>query len=201
MKEPLWYPLPDKNMVHFEYATEKNESVSAQCGRPVHDKVIRATIVSAGSRKSEATMLLERERAVVKEGDPVSRKIYESALDSLPGLREALDRFKRDEKPAEGSGTPLEDWPTLDVRQVADLKALNVHFVEQLAGASDATLQAIGMGARPLQAKAKAFLAAAAGQAPLDAMVEQNDQLKRQNELLAAQLAEMKAKQETADAR
>lgn len=204
MRDPLWYPLPKKdkdepvNMVRFEYATEKNESVSAQRGRPMHDKIIKATVVSGGSKKSEAVLILERERALPSDEAPKSTKVYESVIEGLLGLRDALERFKKDQAPAQGSGTPLEEWPTLDVQQRADLRAMNIHYVEQLADASDGALVNLGMGARALKQKAQAFLAAARGQAPIDRLVEENDELKRQMAILSQQVAEMRAAQEVA---
>jgi hypothetical protein len=200
MNEPIWYPLPDKNMVRFEYATERNGPVSSQLGRPVHDKVILATIVSPGKRNSEATMTLERERPILTEGAPPEVKVYTDKVRSLPGLEEALERFKKDQAPAEGSGTPLAEWPALGVSQVADLRGLNIHFVEQLAAADDAALQRIGMGARALQLKAKAFLEVAKGQAPLDKLIERNTELERQMALMQQQMAEFKAQQEASNA-
>lgn len=201
MEEPIWYPLPDKNMVRFEYTTARNGPASTALGRPVHDKLTQATVVSPGKRNSEATMILEREIPPTVEGGQPTVKRYEDKIRSLPGLEEALARFKKDQAPAEGSGTPLADWPTLGVSQVADLRALNIHFVEQLAAADDAALQRIGMGARQLQQKAKAFLEAAKGQAPLDRLVEENEQMKREMTILRQQMAEMRASQEAADAR
>lgn len=59
------------------------------------------------------------------------------------------------------SGTPVEDWPRLDVATVAKLKALGFHTVEQIADCSDAQCQAIGMGCYELRTKAIAYVAAA----------------------------------------
>lgn len=58
-------------------------------------------------------------------------------------------------------GTPLEQWPPLSKSQVLMFKAANVHTVEQLVSVSDNNLVNLGMGARELQNKAKAFLESA----------------------------------------
>lgn len=59
------------------------------------------------------------------------------------------------------TGTPLEDWPRLDVATVARLKALEFHTVEQLAECSDQQCQRIGMGCFEMRTKAAAYIAAA----------------------------------------
>lgn len=46
---------------------------------------------------------------------------------------------------AQNIGTPLEQWPRLTRSQVEELRALKFYTVEQIASASDAQLQRIGM--------------------------------------------------------
>lgn len=80
-------------------------------------------------------------------------------------------------------GTPVTAWPYLTASQAEEFKAVKFFTVEQLANASDGQLQALGMigGANPhvIRDRAKAYLQAAAGSAPI--------------ELQAAELAETKA--------
>jgi hypothetical protein len=97
-------------------------------------------------------------------------------------------------------GTPVEQWPQLNVSMVATLKSLNIFSVEQLASLPDIHLPKLGPGARDLQSRAKAFLemshdAAAANK--LSALEEQNAALQAQNEAMQAKFEEMERKLES----
>lgn len=94
-------------------------------------------------------------------GDPtnvIERPAREEDKDEFPGQWAAYQR-RASYRPE--SGTPLEDWPRLDVSTVAKLKALEFHTVEQLAECSDQQCQRIGMGCYELRTKAAAYIAAA----------------------------------------
>lgn len=112
------------------------------------------------------------------------------------------DHYKafRDGQAAPIVGTPVDQWPALSVSQVEELKALRIYTVEQLAGLSDQGLQALGMGARALQAKAKAFLDAAKGNAATEKYAQENEQMKaemvRLQALVGDLAAELKATRE-----
>lgn len=94
-------------------------------------------------------------------------------------------------------GTPLKEWPALTTSQVEELKAIRIYTVEALADLSDQGLQNVGLGARSLQAKAKAFLEQAKGSANVQRYAEENEKLKvemsRQAELIKELAAEVKA--------
>jgi hypothetical protein len=97
----------------------------------------------------------------------------------------AYQAFKEGREATAVDGTPLEHWPDIDALTVARLKLAHVFTLEALAGLSDAGLSAIGIGARQLQARARAFLveSGAARQ-------------RRENEDLRAELASLRAKVE-----
>lgn len=86
-------------------------------------------------------------------------------------------------------GTPLEQWPPLTKSQVMMMKAVNVHTVEQLAAVIDQNLTNLGMGARDLREKAKAYLEDAKQSAPSMAAYKEIEDLKRQIEALKNQQA------------
>lgn len=67
----------------------------------------------------------------------------------------ALFEAGRDQTP---DGTALSEWPPCSISLQATLKAIHIHTVEMLAEANEAALDRIGIGARELQAKARAFL-------------------------------------------
>lgn len=84
-------------------------------------------------------------------------------------------------------GTPLTEWSLVGKAMAMNLKASNIHTVEQLAAVSDSNLT--WMGARELQAKAKAWLESAEKNAGLSSVQAENDKLKREMEALKNQMA------------
>lgn len=94
-------------------------------------------------------------------GDPtniIERPAREEDRDEFPAQWSAYQR-RTSYRPE--SGTPVEDWPRLDVATVAKLKALEFHTVEQIAESSDQQCQRIGMGCFELRTKAAAYVTAA----------------------------------------
>ena len=84
------------------------------------------------------------------------------------------------------SGTPLEEWPNPELTKgrVAELKAMDILSVEELAGVSDGLLPKMGMGARELRDQAKAYIDRAKGGAGNAAMVAELARLKEMVERL-----------------
>lgn len=106
-------------------------------------------------------------------GDPtnvIERPARESDQHEWPGQWNA---YKRATTYRPESGTPVEDWPRLDVASVAKLKALDFHTVEQIAGASDQQIQKIGMGCYDLRTKAIAYVEQAKDSALAQKQAEQ----------------------------
>ena len=65
-------------------------------------------------------------------------------------------------------GTPCSEWAYLSPAQIATFAAANIKTVEDIANCSDANLPALGStGARDLRERAKHFLKATEGAAPL----------------------------------
>lgn len=79
-------------------------------------------------------------------------------------------------------GTPIEQWPPINKAQSLELKAMNIHTVEQLAATSDVNLK--WMGARQLRDNAIAWLNEAKSGAETIALRNQIDDLKREIEAL-----------------
>src|SRR5258706_738785 len=86
-------------------------------------------------------------------------------------------------------GTRLEEIPWLTASQVLEFKGLNVLTIEQLADLPDVHAMKF-MGAHEIKARAKRFLEAARGEAPILKLEAENDELKRtvgqQSEQIAA---------------
>lgn len=96
---------------------------------------------------------------------------------------------------SKATGYPLEQWRGVDEAMIRELNHKRIYTVEQLASVSDSNLANIGMGARELVAKAKAFIevmkdteAATRYAAQFEQMKSENDLLQEQNRELASRL-------------
>ena len=104
-------------------------------------------------------------------------------------------RYQNEKTDGDIEGTLLNDWPVLNAAIAAELKHFKFYTVEQVAAASDAQLNTLGMaaGMSPLarRDKAKAYL----GSAKDTALVQQQaDELSKRDEIIArmeAQIAEL----------
>lgn len=96
-------------------------------------------------------------------------------------------QFKSQQEQVE-EGTPITEWPPLTKSQALNLKGINIHTVEQLAAVQDNNLANIGMGARELREKAKAFIEASESTAGLNKLQSENEDLKIQVQALKAQI-------------
>ena len=90
-------------------------------------------------------------------------------------------------------GTPLEQWTILGPSDVENLKALKFFTIDNIAGASDLQLQALGMGVAGmapyvLRARAQAYLGAAKDGALPQKQAEDIELLKKQIADLTAAL-------------
>jgi hypothetical protein len=127
----------DSAVPHFYMGTVENVARSKEEGRPIFDDKEMVRVVIPGDRL--ATFVGE---------------VEDRHRDRWPDHYAA---FKRGEQRA-SSGTPLEYWPIMSSAKVAEMKALNIFSVEDLANLSDALLARIGMGARELRGQAQAYL-------------------------------------------
>ena len=104
-------------------------------------------------------------------------------------------RYQNERTDGDVEGTLLHDWPVLNAAIAAELKHFKFYTVEQVAAASDAQLNTLGMAAGmsplALRDKAKAYL----GSAKDTALVQQQaDELSKRDEIIArmeAQIAEL----------
>lgn len=88
-------------------------------------------------------------------------------------------------------GTPLRNWPVITKSQLANCEGLRLYAIEDLATASDDTIDRLGMGGRALQERARDWLKAIKlDAAPLTAEL---DQLRTRVADLEAERDELKA--------
>jgi hypothetical protein len=105
-------------------------------------------------------------------------------------LRNQYAMWKKGYEPTP-NGTHVRSWPSISPSQAEMLCNVQLLTVEDLASANESALQRIGIGARELQLKAKAWLDSATkvGKVTeeLAALREQNAALLEQNNLLRTQ--------------
>ena len=167
MEDQARHALDKRLYVNFYVRAVMNHFKSAEQGRPIYDEKEYCRIIIPGDKNS----------------------VFDQPATAEHRLRfePQYARFQKGQEQAV-SGTPLEVWPQMTVGQVAELKAMHVTTVEQLAEMSDETAQKF-MGNHKLRAKAQAFLAAAAGDS-------QNTKMALELEKRDSEIAAMKMQME-----
>lgn len=163
------YGSDDALWVEFKKEPVLNAEKTKEANRPIHDLHDFIKIIIPGGKST------------------IYRPVKDEDKERFFRKWEA---YQREENQQVG-GTRLEDWGTLSAAQVADLKALSVFAVEQLANLSDAQIVNMGMGMQELRAKAKAFIDDSLGKAPLMALAVENEKLKAQLEKQQEQMNEI----------
>ena len=196
MNDEIIIKADDGNFLCFWWDTAKNEHSSTLANRPIYDEVLRLRVNVPGDNKTETTFELERKftevtdangkvlkGSSVRVNDHISRQ-YSREIEKFKSTGQSVDDM---------GGTPIEQWTLIDRRMAAELKAMHIHTVEALASLGDAGINALGMGGRGLVEKAKAFLEAADGGAPLSRLADENEALKgkvSEQAITIAQLAD-----------
>lgn len=163
----------DTTFPRFYRDKAENGFKSAQAGHAVYDDVEMVEIIIPGQNQSIAT---ERVKAEHKARWPTQYAAWKAGLEVAQ------------------EGSPLEFWPPLTPAQVANMKALNVHTVEQLAAVDDTALTRMGMGARDLREKAKAWLENAKGGESVSKLMAENAALKAQISAMETNYADLAGK-------
>jgi hypothetical protein len=174
------YAMDNKLYVQFYIRPVMHNFKSQEAGRPIFEEKEYIRIIVPGDSKTTVDCPVTDE----------FRMRFEKQYDKFKkGLEQAVE------------GTPLEMWPQMTVGLCAELKAMNVMTVEQLAGLDDGKAQRI-MGSYDLRRKAQMFLDAAQGEAANNKMAaelsKRDDEialLKQQmQQLLDAQKSKVPAK-------
>jgi hypothetical protein len=152
------YADDDKLPVKFEVRAVKHEFKSQEAGRPVFYDQEFISIIIPGSREVSTFMM-----------DDTYRRRFAKAYErwkAAEGDQQKID------------GTLLSELTWMSKSQIAELNYSNVYTVEQLANLPDVLARGF-MGAQQLKDRAKRYLEAAAGEAPMlkmQAELEQRDQ-------------------------
>jgi hypothetical protein len=160
-------------VVFFHKKAKKNNFRSEQEGRPIFDDVIYIKKMVPGDSLSI-----------------IDRPMYESDKNEFPMQWAHFQNKQEGDQMV--SGTPLIEWPIISTAQAEELRAMKFYTVENIAAASDAQLQRIGMmaGMSPhsFRDKARLFLNKAKDLA---------DDSKREEELATLREENAKIKSET----
>jgi hypothetical protein len=85
-------------------------------------------------------------------------------------------------------GTPVTEWAALSESERAELRAMNLFTIEQIAEASDITCQAMGAKGREWRTKAQAFIATSTETAAAQRFAAENERLRADLDSLREQV-------------
>ena len=151
----------------FRWEAKQNSAKSKVEGRPIFDQGPVVTIMSPGDNKNV-----------------IDAKVSDDHKSRWPRQWEAFQ--KGSEQPL--NGTPINEWPALNMAQVAELKALNIFSIEQLANLDDRGTQEM-TGLVTLKQQAQAHLAVGKDDGVIYEALDKVDKL---TEEIAAMRAENK---------
>jgi hypothetical protein len=182
------YKGKDGEAVRLYVEPEENAAASARCGRPIYDEVLYAEVTSPGQKESSPVFILERKYAnEVGIDQPERSHKYDQ-------YKELVDAYRTGHEGVDVRGTPLSAWPRMSVALVATAAHAGIHTVEALAALPETRFSAFGPGARALVEQAKAFVQAAEGNAPTEALAAENQQLRIDLADVRKQLSDLSAR-------
>lgn len=190
------YKTDDGNFVDFYEKAIENKVASEEQGRPIFNTAIMAKVVCPGQKNQEMHHELIRYAEPDKEGgEPSIMKKNEGVM---MRFRRQYEAWKEGRESVELNGTPLSEFPALTASQRATMERLEIYTVDQLADVPDGALGDMGMGAREIREKAKAYLESASGGAGVTKLAAENERLKEEMEMLKEQVKELSALAEEA---
>jgi hypothetical protein len=166
----------DKNLaVKFYTDAILNQVKSTEAGRPIYDDVEMIEKRVRGDRNNIA-----------------QRPVQEEDRRRWPELYRA---FKANED-APSVGTPLKEWPSLPKSLVLELQYLGFNTVEDVSNATDAVCSKMA-GLQGLKQRAKLWIEAQAGGAPMGQMQAKIEEQANELEVLRRQNAAMNERLES----
>lgn len=180
------YKGDDNTALRFFYEPVRNNFQSEKIGRPMFDTVLYVEVLTPGNNTDIPRFEVERKYCEEAGGLVQTSPKFEQ-------YRSAVEAFKRQEGDAAYGGTPISQWPQIDVGLAATLKAAGVFSVEGLAEVSDSALHNLGIGGRTLREQAKAFLTSRQFGLPSAAAAAELSNTKAELECTQAELAELRA--------
>ena len=171
---------PDEKVVAlFKHHAIKNEGASLKEGRPIYDDIEIVEIRFPGSRNSMSVfpaLAFSHWREDPQTGEQIQVTYAER-------FYRQYQQFKAHNQQTK-SGTPLTQVRFITEARRAELRALNIYTVEQLAHIDGQELKNLGLNGRELKNQAEEYIAAAKVHAPDAQMVAELEQLKARNAIL-----------------
>lgn len=172
----------------FYMGLVQNHLKSKDAGRPMFDDIEMLEIKWSGNTKSEFHVPVN-DRCDRPLRNPENNDRYYVRWREHPDFIKAYEAFKAGHG-AQSSGTPLSELPFLSEGRRAELRAINIHSAEQLAGLTGAQIGKYGFGMGDLCKQAQNYLERARG-TELDVRHE------REKEEMRAELSDLRAKIDT----
>jgi hypothetical protein len=147
----------EKNTVQFSEHAVQNDIATNKLGRVAFDKILRIHISVPGQKDVQC---YEVDREYPEGWTHPNPDLKNGRKNEMMYKRfgKYIEEYKRNSSLVAVSGTPIEKWAMVDVRQCAMLKSLGVHTVEALSDITDSNIANLGMGGRELVRKAKDWL-------------------------------------------
>lgn len=178
--------------VRFEVRAEEDRQASVDAGHYVAKNVVFALITPPGS-KDVVEKVAEEWLAQIK--DKANKGEYPPEWSRH--FHAAYEQWKEQNTIPE-NGTPIIGWQLISPAMQKQVLSANVRTVEDLATLNEAGLSRIGMGARDLQNKARAWIEEGASRGKVAAqnaaLQVENEQMKERIAALEAQVNEMAGK-------
>ena len=155
----------------------KHEYRSQQEGRPIYEEKEYIRITFPGDR--------------TKTWDQPVRMVSDNDIPSDPERFPRQWRAFKAQQEQIPDGTPLEEFPAVSRARVWELKAMNIHTVEQYAGVPDGQIESLGLGSRVERDKCKAYLDRAVSMSQVSKLEAENETLKADVAMLQQQIKEL----------
>jgi hypothetical protein len=181
------YRTADGSALRFYEEPKQNNAASEKHGRPIFDQCLMVEVITPGQR--ESCPVFELERIFAEEvgiDTPRRSHKYREYEAQIKAYREGSD--DKDMR-----GTPIDQWPALNVAQAAACKHAGIFTVEALAALPDSRYPALGPGARSLVERAKAYIDKANNNAATEALAAENAQLRDDMKRLQETVAQLSA--------
>ena len=180
-------PDPDANLlVMFRQHANPNEAKSRAAGRLICDDIDVVDIKRPGARDFTSYPATSVSHWAV---DPQTGG--QITVSYAERFQRQYQQFKMQSAQTK-SGTPLTHAPFLSEGRRAEMRALNILTVEQLANIDGQELKNIGQGGRDLKNAAQAFIADSLLTVPNQQLMAELEALKAKNEVLQEDIEALK---------
>lgn len=171
--------MPDHLHIEFFDHPKENAAKSREAGRPIFEDVEMVRIRYVGDTKNVHVAPAHEMYKLGSDGMHVS--YAQEFPDHYKAFQEQREFF--------GEGTPIGELPFINNAKAKELKAINIHTAEALAGLNAGGIKRLGMGGRSLVEQAQVYLDQAKDGALMAKVNEENAGLQRQLDELRAQIA------------